>query len=88
MTMLNTAPRYAAPTIRRGIAFFLARIGRSFNGWIAAVIAHRERQASLVALRHLNDRELKDIGINRCDIGDGLAERARARLSMQQSERS
>jgi uncharacterized protein YjiS (DUF1127 family) len=41
-----------------------------------------------VALRRLNDRELKDIGINRCDIGDGLAERARARLSMQQSERS
>jgi uncharacterized protein YjiS (DUF1127 family) len=88
MTMLNTAPRYAPPTIRRGAVVFLARIGRFLNSWIAAAIAHRERQASLAVLRLLNDRELKDIGINRCDIGDGLAERAKARLSMQQSERS
>ena len=87
MTMLNTAPRYAAPTIRRGAAFFLARLGRLVNRWIAALIAHRERQASLVALRYLSDRDLKDIGINRCDIGDALADRAKARLGMQQSER-
>jgi uncharacterized protein YjiS (DUF1127 family) len=87
MTMLNTAPRYGTPTVRTGAAVFLARIGRFLNRWIAAVIAHRERQASLVALRHLNDRELRDIGINRCDIGEGLAERAKARLRMHQSER-
>jgi uncharacterized protein YjiS (DUF1127 family) len=88
MTMLNTAPRYAAPTIRGGAAVFLARLGRLINRWIAAFIAQRERQASLVALRHLSDRDLKDIGINRCDIGDALADRAKARLRMQQSERS
>jgi len=70
------------------VAVFLARIGRLLNSWIAAAIAHRERQAGLVALRHLSDRDLKDIGINRCDIGDALEERARARLRIQQSERS
>jgi uncharacterized protein YjiS (DUF1127 family) len=87
MTMLNTPPRYAAPTIRRGAAVFLARLGRLVNRWIAAFIAHRERQASLVALRYLSDRDLRDIGINRCDIGDALADRAKARSGMQQSER-
>jgi uncharacterized protein YjiS (DUF1127 family) len=87
MTMLNTAPRYAAPTIRRGAAAFLARLGRLINRWIAAFIAHRERQACIVALRYLNDRDLKDIGIIRFDIGDALADRAKARLDMQQSER-
>jgi uncharacterized protein YjiS (DUF1127 family) len=87
MTMLNTAPRYAAPTIWRGAAVFLARLGRLINRWIAAFIAQRERQASLVALRYLSDRDLKDIGINRCDIGDALVDRAKARLRMQQSKR-
>jgi uncharacterized protein YjiS (DUF1127 family) len=87
MTMLNTASHYAAPTLRRGLAVSLARLGRLLNRWIAAFIAHRERQANLVALRHLSDRDLKDIGIHRCEIGDALAERAKARQRMQQSRR-
>ena len=87
MTMLNTTPNYAAPAIRRGVAVSLARLGRLINRWIAAFIAHRERQANLVALRHLTDRELKDIGIYRCEIGDALAERARARQRMRPSQR-
>ena len=87
MTMLNTTPHYAAPAIRRGVIVPLARLSRLVNRWIAAFIAHRERQANLVALRHLSDRELKDIGLYRCEIGDALAERARARQRMQQSQR-
>jgi uncharacterized protein YjiS (DUF1127 family) len=90
MTMLNNTSPYAvtAPEIRRGAAVFLARFGRLINRWIAALIAHRERQAALVELQHLSDRDLKDIGISRSEIGDALAERARERSRMQQSQRS
>ena len=90
MTMLNNTSPYAAtaPGIRRGAAGFLARLGRLINRWIAAAIAHRERQAALVTLRHLSDRDLKDIGIYRNEIGDALADRAQQRSRMQHSERS
>ena len=90
MTMLNNTSPYAAtaPGIRPAAAIFLARLGRVMNRWIAAVIAHRERQAALFALRHLSDRDLRDIGIYRNDIGDALAERARERSRMQDSRRS
>ncbi len=90
MTMLNNTSPYAAtaPGIRSGAAIFLTRLGRLINRWIAAVIAHRERQAAFVALRHLSDRDLKDIGICRNEIGDALAERAQERSRMQHSQRS
>jgi uncharacterized protein YjiS (DUF1127 family) len=87
MTMLNTIPHYAAPGIRRGAAVALARLGRLVNRWIAAFIAHRERQANLVALRRLSDRDLNDIGICRCEICEALEERARARQRMRASQR-
>jgi uncharacterized protein YjiS (DUF1127 family) len=63
--------RPVAPTIRRRIVSLLAR---SIDSWVATVIAHREREAARVALRHLNDRESKGIGIRRRQIGGGLAE--------------
>jgi len=86
MTMLNNTSPYAAtaPGIRPAAAIFLARLGRVMNRWIAAVIAHRERQAAFFALRHLSDRDLRDIGIYR----NPLAERARERSRMQDSRRS
>jgi uncharacterized protein YjiS (DUF1127 family) len=70
--------RPAAPTIRRRLTVVL-------NRWIAAMIAHREREAARFVLGHLNDRELKDISIYRSQIDDGLAEIGRTRL--QRSER-
>ena len=87
MTMLNTIPHCAAPGIRRGAAVALARLGRLVNRWIAAFIAHRERQANLVALRRLSDRDLKDIGVCRCEICEALEESARARQRMRPSQR-
>ena len=39
-----------------------------------------ERQAALYVLRRFSDRELKDIGLCRGDLGDGLAEAAKYRL--------
>jgi uncharacterized protein YjiS (DUF1127 family) len=59
--------------------FFILRLARFINGFVANVIAQRERQAQLTVLRSLNDRELMDIGLNRCEIGEGLAEAAKAR---------
>lgn len=88
MTMLNTTSRYAVPTVRRAVAVFLARLSRLVNRVIAAAIAHRERQANLVVLRRFSDRDLKDIGIYRCEIGDALVQRAQDRQRMQQSQRS
>jgi uncharacterized protein YjiS (DUF1127 family) len=89
MTMLNNASPYAAtaPGVRRSVANLLARLGRLINRWIAAMIAHRERQAALYALHRLSDRELKDMGICRGDIGDALVEGAAARSRMQDSGR-
>ena len=56
--------------------FFILRLARFINGLVANVIAERERQAQLTVLRSLNDRELMDIGLYRCEIGEGLAEKA------------
>lgn len=72
--------RPAAPTIRRRLTVFL-------NRWVAAMIAHREREAARFMPGHLNDRALKDIGIYRSQINDGLAEIARGRALRQRSER-
>ena len=72
--------RPAAPAIRRRLTVFL-------NRWVAAMIAHRERDAARFMLGHLNDRALKDIGIYRSQIDDGLAKIARRRARRQQSER-
>ena len=87
MTMLNTTPHYATPAIRRGVIVPLARLGRLVNRWIAAFVAHRERQANLVALRRLSDRDLNDICICRCEICEALEESARARQRMRPSQR-
>ena len=67
--------------------FFILRLARFINGFVANVIAQRERQAQLAVLRSLNDRELKDIGLNRCEVGEGLAEAAKARSVGQQSRK-
>ncbi|TMJ62750.1 MAG: DUF1127 domain-containing protein [Alphaproteobacteria bacterium] len=58
------------------------------NNWIAALIAQREYQAQLILLRSLTDRELRDIGLDRCQAGEGLAEAAQARSRCQQSKKA
>jgi len=85
MTMLNTARPSAttASAIPRTARFLLKRIGRLLNHWISAVIEQRARQADIIVLRHFSDRELKDIGLTRGDLGEGLAEAARYRIRMQ-----
>ena len=53
--------------------------GRLVNRWIARVIARCEREA----LHQLDDRELKDIGIYRHQIGDAVTEIAHERTRLQ-----
>ncbi len=58
-------------------------LNRLVNRWVADIIARREREAARVALRQLDDRELKDIGIYRHQLADSYTEIARDRLRMQ-----
>jgi hypothetical protein len=90
MTMLHTAPPHAtaASAIQRSTRVVLKRMGRLVNRWIAALLAERARQANIVILRLLSDRELKDMGLRRGDLAEGLAAAARSRNEMQQSRRS
>lgn len=85
MSMLNhTSDFSSAPfLIRRSIRSFGRSISRAVNNAIAVIIAQREYQANLTVLRHLSDRDLRDIGLSRSQIGSGLAEAAKDRLRSQ-----
>ena len=85
MTMIADVPRSstAAFIAWRASAVFLARFRRFINRSVAAGIAHRERQASRWALYHLDDRELRDIGVYRCQIEDAVADAALTRAELQ-----
>jgi uncharacterized protein YjiS (DUF1127 family) len=80
MTMLSPTQSRSSPPLRRIVLLTAARLRRLMNGWAAALIAHRERQAAIAALRRLDDRELKDMGVYRGDIEDLVAKAAEARL--------
>jgi uncharacterized protein YjiS (DUF1127 family) len=92
MTMLSNIPGYppAAPRHTSGPEttstpgkLLSARVKRLIDRLAAAAIARYERHASIVALRQLSDRELKDIGIWRYQIGEALDEAAKARARAQ-----
>ena len=88
MTMFNhTSGDFVIPVAsRKSLRFYFARFADRFNGWVNAVVAHREHRAQLFVLRRLSDRDLKDFGINRSQICKGLAEAA-ADLSRRQQSR-
>ena len=85
MTLLNSSTGYYHGTAR--VRRSLRSVGRRFlslvNGWVAAFIAQREYQASLTFLRGLSDRELRDMGLHRGQIGPALEDAARYRASRQ-----
>jgi uncharacterized protein YjiS (DUF1127 family) len=89
MTLLNhtTGHTPASATIRSTFGYFISRAGELVNRAVAAFIAQRERQANLVLLRTLDDRELRDIGLGRSEIEGGLAEAAAMRSRLQQAAR-
>lgn len=85
MSLWNgTSDFSSAPfAFRRSIRFLARRLFRVVNNAVAAIIAQREHQAQLTILRQLSDRELRDIGLARSDIGAGLAQAARDRTRSQ-----
>jgi uncharacterized protein YjiS (DUF1127 family) len=89
MTLLNHTSGYtpASVTFRRTIRYFLARASRLVNRFVAALIEHRARQANLVLLRSLDDRQLRDIGLDRGTIDWGLAQAAELRSEQQKAVR-
>jgi|SRR6516162_2773997 uncharacterized protein YjiS (DUF1127 family) len=86
MTLLSSYSSYSDTSHIRKI---VRRIGRGLfrliNEWIAAIIAQREHQAALAALRILDDRQLRDMGLDRGQIGSALADAAKYR-ALRQSE--
>ncbi len=59
----NTSGTFVATSaILSSFRSWLAWLGRMINGSIAKLIAQRERQANLVVLRSLGDRELMELG--------------------------
>jgi len=89
MTLLNHTTGYtpASGTIRGTAAYFLTRAGRLINHFVAALIEQRARQASLVLLRSFDDRQLRDIGLDRNTLEYGLAEAAKLRAQQQAAVR-
>jgi len=70
----------ATPILPAGLGSLLSRL---VNRWVAGVIARSERQAARIALRQLDDQELKDIGIYRHHPGDTFSEIASERMRLQ-----
>src|SRR5690348_16228402 len=89
MTLLNHTTGYtpASGRVRTAIGYFLTGAGHLVNRFVAALIEQRARQASLVLLRSFSERELRDIGLDRCTLEGGLAEAARLRLQQQEAVR-
>lgn len=82
MSMLNTVSDFTStPSIRS----FARSVQRFVNNAVAALIAQRERQASFAILRTMTDRELRDVGISRNQIGPGIALAARDRARAQRA---
>ena len=81
MSILDSISDFSPSSIaiRRSIRIFARGFFRVINNVVATMIAQREYQANLAILRSLTDRELRDIGIERGQIGAGLAAAAKDR---------
>ena len=92
MTMLSNIPGYPdrnwfGPGNFRRFGSWLARFKRSLDRLVAKALAYHARKTELLSLRRLTDRELKDIGIWRYQIGEGLDDAARTRARWQGCDR-
>jgi uncharacterized protein YjiS (DUF1127 family) len=90
MSILSNITDTSPIAVQRSTRNFARGIFRVINNFVAAIIAHRERQANLTILRSLSDRELWDMGLTRSQIAGGLAEAAKERAGLQKlmAERS
>jgi uncharacterized protein YjiS (DUF1127 family) len=79
MSILSNITDTTPIAVQRSTRLLARGIVRVVNNFVAAIIAQREHQANLTILRTLSDRELRDIGLTRGQIGVGSAEAARER---------
>ena len=63
----SAIPRMLA-RVRFDLGWVLRGARNLVDDWIAASLARRERKAGIFALHSLSDRELKDMGLDRCGI--------------------
>jgi uncharacterized protein YjiS (DUF1127 family) len=68
--LMNTISR--APAAAQGMAapIWVSRLVTTLRHWWAAYITWRIARAAVVNLNSMNDRELKDLGLNRLEIAD------------------
>ncbi len=62
---MSIMPRAATQSASAGS---LTGLARRFAGFVDALIVYFHRRATIKALRELDDRELRDIGLLRCHI--------------------
>jgi uncharacterized protein YjiS (DUF1127 family) len=79
MSILSNITDTTPIAVQRSTRLLARGIVRVVNNFVAAIIAQREHQANLTILRTLSDRELRDMGLTRGQIGVGLAEAAKER---------
>ena len=86
MSLLNGSSNYSLHSYAWDMVFSVGQwLLDLVKGFIATVIAQQERQVAFAVLRSLSDRELRDMGIYRGQIGEVLEEAARFRASRHRS---
>jgi uncharacterized protein YjiS (DUF1127 family) len=83
MSILSNITDTTPIAVQRSTRLLARGIVRVVNNFVAAIIAQREHQANLTILRTLSDRELRDMGLTRGQIGLSLAEAAKERVLLQ-----
>jgi uncharacterized protein YjiS (DUF1127 family) len=84
----NIAESTTPVAIQRSIRLLTRGICRVVNNFVASIIAQRERQANLAILRILSDRDLRDMGLSRSQLGGSLTEAAKKRARLQRRSAS
>lgn len=88
MTLLSSNPGYSGTSyVWKRVRLMRRRLFSLLNDAVAAFIAHRERQATLAVLSRFSDRELRDMGLHRGQVGPALEDAANYR-ALRQNENS
>jgi uncharacterized protein YjiS (DUF1127 family) len=88
MTLLShNSGHSGTSSIWKHASFIHGWFYRQLNESVAAFLARREYQATLAMLHGLSDRELRDMGLHRGQLGPALEDAAKFRASRQKPNR-
>jgi len=83
MITMQTISSASAPLRGRAAQSVRGSVLRTFKRWWAAYMARRIEQRAIAELLSMSDRDLRDIGINRCEILRAVrGDTARERISL------